>query len=636
MPGRVNPTDRRILVIDDNDDIHHDFRKIFSGGPAHSAKLASKKSLLFGSESAQPATEKPQFDVDSASQGQEGLAKLETAIAEGRPYMVAFVDMRMPPGWDGLQTIQHLWAVDPDLQVVICSAYSDYSWDEIADKLGLNDRLLILKKPFDPAEVMQLARALSEKWLLRRTARLKMDELEQMVESRTKELKHIAMHDKLTGLPNRAMFNDRLAKAVARFRADHQQRFAVLFLDFDRFKLVNDSLGHEAGDELLIGIANRLTASLELAASTGGFRKTIAARLGGDEFVVLLEELQDLATAVPFADSLLQLLNKSPYQIKGQIVHSTASLGITTSDIDYAAADEALRDADTAMYHAKAAGKARLVMFDQRMHTHARARLEIENDLRGALERGELLLNYQPIVSLADGSIEGFEALVRWKHPKRGIVSPAEFIPVCEEIGLIVPLGYWVLQEACAQLREWTRMFPHLSHMTMSVNLSAKQFASPDLVERVRTIVEESGVTPSQLALEITESAVVIDKEASTRICDELRALGIRLHMDDFGTGYSSLNYLHQFPFSGLKIDKSFIDNLSTRRDYAAVVNAIIALARNLNMKLIAEGIETAEQVAMLQAFECDYAQGYYFDRPRDKAGAEQFIRAFDSRRLAA
>jgi EAL domain-containing protein (putative c-di-GMP-specific phosphodiesterase class I) len=305
-------------------------------------------------------------------------------------------------------------------------------------------------------------------------------------------------------------------------------------------------------------------------------------------------------------------------------VHCTASIGLTSNRLPYYSAEEVVRDADTAMYHAKARGKARYVIFDREMHAAAMKRLELENDLRFAIGRNELMLQYQPVISLSTGLTSGFEALVRWKHPARGLVPPLEFIPCAEEIGLIRPMGLWILTQACRQLKQWTDR--HSQPITMAVNLSVHQLRSPELVSQIESVIRQTGIDPSRLALEITESAMISDADASIVMMKQIRALGVELHLDDFGTGYSSLSSLHLFPLNGLKIDRSFMNTLSVRRDYLAVVNAIISLAKHMGMKLIAEGIETADQIVLLQSMDCDFAQGYFFSKPADAAAAETFI----------
>ena len=615
---------RRILVIDDNDAIHSDFRKILAGSEL-GADLAGDEEALFGQS--QPTRPAISFQIDSALQGQDGCELVATAVGCGKPYHLAFVDMRMPPGWDGVQTIEKLWEVDPNLQVVICTAYSDYSWEQIIDRLGVTDRMLILKKPLDEAEVSQLASALTAKWLVTAQARMKEAELEQIVQQRTAELKEAALVDKLTGLPNRALLNDRLNQLIRSAHRDPAHRFALLFLDFDRFKVVNDSLGHEIGDLLLVSIAERLrkaTRSNDSICLPGAPLALTAARLGGDEFIVLLDQLRDFHDAARVTERLLQVLSE-PYHLKGHVVHTSASIGITTSAPNYTNAEDMIRDADTAMYRAKAAGKARYVVFDQKMHEDAVRRLSLETDLRQAIDRTEFMLQYQPIISLRDGSITSFEALIRWKHPLRGMISPGEFIPLAEEIGAIIPIGFWVLGEACRQLADWRQRL-RCPSLAISVNLSRKQLAAPDLTEQTQKILAQYGLSPSDLILEITESAIMEEAERSMRALEALRSLGIQLHMDDFGSGYSSLGCLHRFPLTGLKIDRAFIQNVGERRDYSAVVNAIVTLARNLGIRLVAEGVETVEQLHMLLSMGCDQVQGYHFARPMDPANAEAFI----------
>lgn len=614
---------RRILVIDDNEAIHSDYRKILGRAGERRLDLSGDEAAIFGDQN--PAPFRAAFEIDCAFQGEEGYRKVAEALAAGKPYSLAFVDMRMPPGWDGVQTIQKLWAVDPHLQVVICSAYSEYSWDRIINTLGVTDRLLILKKPFDDLEVCQIATALTAKWVATQQAELKLSEMERLVQLRTAELKHSALVDKLTGLPNRELLNDRLSQLMQHTRRDPSRKFAVLFLDFDRFKVVNDSLGHAIGDQLLIAIADRLrqeTRGTDTVASLG-----TAARLGGDEFIVILDHLRDHHDAARVTERLLEVLHE-PYAIRNHVVHSTVSIGVTTSAVGYTNPEDMIRDADTAMYRAKMAGKARYMLFDQQMHADAVGRLTIENDLRQAINNDQLFLNYQPIVALGSGAPVGFEALVRWKHPTRGLVSPLDFIPLAEEIGVIVPLGYWVLSTACRQLADWRRRRPEFAGLTVSVNLSPRQLTAPDLLDRVRQALVQSGVQPCDLKLEITESAVMEDPEAAVQVLQNIRALGIELHMDDFGTGYSSLSCLHRFPISGLKIDRAFVKDIDVRENAASLVRAMVSLARDLGIKVVAEGLETAAQVEFLRRLECDLGQGYRFAKPLSAQAAEEYILA--------
>jgi diguanylate cyclase (GGDEF)-like protein len=625
--NRINDKQARVLVIDDNEEIHSDFKKVLSGGRP-SADLAGDEAALFGQVA--PVVTQPLFEVECASQGQEGYDKVVAALAEGRPYQLAFVDMRMPPGWDGVQTIQKLWEVDPRLQVVICSAYSEYSFERIVESLGATDRLLILKKPFDALEVSQVATALGAKWHATARADLKLAEVENLVRQRTAEIKQMALVDRLTGLPNRELLNDRLYQLIQLSKRDATHKFAVLFLDFDRFKVVNDSLGHNVGDLLLIAISERLREETR-GTDTVAFVGT-AARLGGDEFVVVLDQLREYHDAARVAERLLDVLGQ-PYTLGTHLVHCTASIGVTTSALGYTAAEDMIRDADTAMYRAKAEGRARYMLFDQQMHEAVVGRLTLENDLRQSINRSQLVLHYQPIVSLSDGVPVGFEALVRWQHPERGLVSPLQFISLAEEIGFIVPLGYWVLETACQQLANWRKRRPEFADIGVSVNLSRKQLTAPDLISRVERVLCETGLEPSALKLEITESAVMENYEHSVMVLNQIRALGIGLHMDDFGTGYSSLSCLHRLPITALKIDRSFVEDVQIRKDAASLVKAVVQLAHDMGIQVIAEGLELPAQVTFLQALHCDLGQGYRFARPLTAAAAEEYL--ISSQRLA-
>jgi diguanylate cyclase (GGDEF)-like protein len=432
-------------------------------------------------------------------------------------------------------------------------------------------------------------------------------------------LRHDSLHDALTGLPNRALFRERIERCLQRRRSDASFRFAVLFLDLDRFKVINDSLGHAAGDALLTTVAGRLRHGVD--AERVAEAATVA-RMGGDEFTVLLEGLRDPQAAERVARRVLQEL-ALPVDFSGSEIFTGASIGIVHDGSTHASAKDLLRDADVAMYHAKSAGRGTFAVFSGGMRQAAVDRLRLESELRRAVERDELLLHYQPIVSLTTRQFVGFEALVRWRR-EGSLISPGQFIPVAEDTSLIVPVGDWVLREACRQLRAWRDRFPEARDLFVSVNLSRKQLADPAVVDKIRSAIRESAVPPEALKLEITESALMENADAAMPLLEQIQSLGVRLQMDDFGTGYSSLGCLHRFPLSGLKIDRSFVATTSSRRDYAAVIQAIITLARNLGIEVVAEGVETAEQVALLQALDCEYGQGYYFSQPlpADKAEA--------------
>jgi diguanylate cyclase (GGDEF)-like protein/PAS domain S-box-containing protein len=420
-----------------------------------------------------------------------------------------------------------------------------------------------------------------------------------------------ATHDHLTGLANRALFLDRLEHAIALNRRQHVYDYAVLFFDLDRFKVVNDSLGHAAGDELLGEMARRVSTCV---------RPTdLVARLGGDEFTVLLENVGGLGEASLIAERILGEVRK-PFSVAGQEVYTGASIGIAVSTSGYARAEDVIRDADTAMYRAKGKGRGRAEVFDTRMHHEAVERMRLEMDLRRAVDREELCLAYQPIVEMPSQKLHGFEALLRWRHPVRGVVPPSVFIPLAEETGLIIPLGTYVVRGVCRQLREWDDAgAPPLS---VSVNVSVRQLGDPDLVDRVAGIIHAEGIDPSRLRLEITESALMADMAGAQETFARFRALGIDLCIDDFGTGYSSLSYLVNLPIGAMKIDRSFVSKMD--HDGDEMVRMIVSLAHNLKLKVIAEGVETTEQLRRLEALSCDYAQGYLFAKPlsREAAGA--------------
>jgi len=432
------------------------------------------------------------------------------------------------------------------------------------------------------------------------------------------QLQYNATHDVLTGLPNRLLFMDRLERALQRSNRYAEQQFAVLFMDLDHFKLCNDSLGHTVGDELLVKVAQRLMDHVRVSDTV--------ARLGGDEFVILIEGVTDVNDVVHFAD---RLRNEMNYRFKlgeDQEFFTTASIGVAMSESGYTLAEDLLRDADAAMYRAKSMGRDCYEIFDESMHTLAIQNLKLEVDLRRALENEEFEVYYQPVMRLEDDKLTGFEALVRWQHPERGLVPPMEFIPAAEENGLIMPLGMFVLREACQQIHEWQQQFSVEPPLTVSVNLSGKQILQSNLVEQIDQVLEEVGLEPTSLELEITESAIIENPELAAKVLTELKERGINFYLDDFGTGYSSLNYLHRLPFHSIKIDRSFVQKINGNEKSNQIVEAIIRLATNLGMGVVAEGVETSDQLRKVRLMKCNYVQGYYFSKPLPAGEAADYI----------
>ncbi|MEO7424259.1 MAG: EAL domain-containing protein, partial [Fibrobacteria bacterium] len=431
------------------------------------------------------------------------------------------------------------------------------------------------------------------------------------------QLIHGALHDSLTGLPNRTLLMERLGRSLERTRRRPGIMTAVLVLDLDRFKMINESMGHSQGDRMLIAFARRLEAFIPAG--------TTIARLGGDEFCMLVEELRDFTHATILADRLQEALGMG-FDLEGKEVYAAASIGISVGGAQTLGPEDLLRDAETAMHRAKSAGKGRYEVFDDSMHAKAVQMMTLETDLRKALERMEFRLHYQPIVSLEDSALKGFEALIRWSHPTLGLVSPMDFIPLAEDTGLIIPIGRWVLWQSCRQLVEWQKLFKNGQDLTMSVNLSGKQLQDLDLVRQIQAVLKETGMAPASLKLEVTESAIMENPEKAAAILTSLRDLGIQLSLDDFGTGYSSLSYLHRFPFHNLKIDRSFVSKLEAGAKDAEIVKVINALAKNLGMDVVAEGIETPGQWALLNELACAYGQGYYFSKPLEDSAAGRLI----------
>ncbi len=580
-----------------------------------------------------------------------------TRASMARPYPVAYVEgfdgsssTRWP--WRSLFALGTLWVVYTFFAIGAEGYATDAipgNYEVAAVFFGLLFVLSGIQQVLDGFNRVRLARQLQAELTQREAAEAKLQslnaDLEERVSTRTSELAqaneqlrqevddrrraesalresearllHDAFHDSLTGLPNRALLLDRIGRALERTRRHIDYRFAVLFLDFDGFRVINDSLGHSLGDTVLIENARRLQMALRGIDTL--------ARLGGDEFVALIDDVVDEDAAVAVADRLQTAL-ALPVDGQGQRLYTTASIGIVLSSAIYETAQDLLRDAEVTMYHAKALGRSRHAVFNAGMRARAIARLVLENELRLALERGELTLHYQPILDLRTDQITGFEALVRWRHPYRGLVPPSEFIPIAEETGSIVPIGHWVLREASAQLARWRQATDEAKHLTMSVNLSTRQFREKDLASQVGLALMQAGLEPEALKVEITETALVEDADQALVTLDALRALGVQVQIDDFGTGYSSLSYLQRFPVDTLKIDRSFIGRISAGDDSLEIVRSIVNLAHGLGLTVIAEGVETQEQLNFIKALACELGQGYLISKPLEAERAFEYI----------
>jgi diguanylate cyclase (GGDEF)-like protein/PAS domain S-box-containing protein len=749
---------RRILLVDDMAEIHRDFRKILARETATAsahpegilipteADLEADEAILFGAQKpARPNRGSPKgFDMDSAFQGHEALEKVRSALDGNRPYALAFVDMRMPPGWDGVETVEHLWDADPRLQVVFCTAYSDHSWKEVLERLDVRDRLLILKKPFDPIEVYQFAHALTTKWTRAEQAAFKMSALEDAVETRTRELSNaniivqnspvilyrlrgepafpliyvshnitklghdparltaspdwathlihpddrakvgeamtrllektsdgssiefhliagdgtlrwvdnryipvrdsdgrlvevegividiterkaaeekiaqLARTDTLTGLANRATFRERLLQC---FAAAHRGAlpFAILSLDLDKFKPVNDTHGHPTGDLLLQEVAKRLRACT---------RETdLVARLGGDEFAVLQTELTEpAANAGELADRIQHELGL-PYHLKAAELNISVSIGICPYVPGIPDSDAMLAQADRALYRSKEEGRNQYHFHSQTLDQEVVNRVTLGGELLRAIADQELELEYQPQVEITTGKIVGIEALVRWNHPTRGLLPPAVFIPIAEKTGAILPLGHWVLDEACRQVKAWRSQ--GLNVPAIAVNLSFHQLkAGSSLIRDVTGTLEKWGLSPSDLEFDVTEATLAQLKWNQNDVLPQLRALGIKIAIDGFGSDYSSFDYIKEYRVNHLKIARSYIHEATTNAEHATAVRAIMRFAHDIGIAVIAQGVETEEQSALLkEADATTQGQGFHFSRAVSAENAAELLR---------
>jgi diguanylate cyclase (GGDEF)-like protein/PAS domain S-box-containing protein len=731
---------RRVLLVDDLPSIHDDFRKILAP-VAPLSDLAEDEAALFGTVAT--ATDSIIFEMDSAFQGVEALEKVQLARRAERPYAMAFIDVRMPPGWDGIETAERLWDADPGLQIVLCTAYSDHAWPTVLARLDVRDRLLILKKPFDPIEVYQFANALTTKWTLARQAAFKMNMLEGAVEERTRELSNaniivqnspvilyrlrgepalpliyisqniakygyepaalladpewaqrlihsedlpkvgaamarvfekgtegasiefrmvasqglrwvenryvpirnrdgrlveiegividiterkaaeeqisrLARTDGLTGLANRATFMERLRQMFAAARRGAAP-FAVLYLDLDRFKPVNDTLGHPIGDRLLQEVAQRLRQCTR--------ESDLVARLGGDEFAILQGDLMEVASAGELADKLIDVIS-APYFIDSHGIRVSASVGVCPFAADIDTCDVMLGQADLALYRAKEEGRNQFRFHSVDLDQKVSERANLAAQLREAIAQDQLELQYQPQVELTSGAILGMEALVRWNHPQRGMLFAEDFISLAERIGTVVPLGRWVLEQACRQMRAWRDA--GLKLPVMAVNLSLSQLnRGTELVQEVAATLARWGLAPSDLEFDVTEGTLAHLKWSRNDILPKLRELGVQIAIDDFGSEYSSFDYVRAFGINHLKLSRTYLARSTTDPQSAAAISAIIGFARDIGIGVIAQGVETQQQRELLDLADTQTrAQGFHFSAPVGAQEAGEMLRA--------
>ncbi|HXW75711.1 MAG TPA: EAL domain-containing protein [Steroidobacteraceae bacterium] len=610
------PTPIRILVVDDEPEIREAYRQVLCDSEVNLEMTGfhELRSRLFRKNPAEAlrraaARAATSFEPVFCDQATQAVAAVKESLARNEPFAVVFLDVRMPPGPDGVWAATQIRELDPAIEIVICTAYSDADPGEIGGFVPPEDKLSYLQKPFHPHEVRQMSIALGSKWRAER------------------RIVRLAYFDTLTGLPNREQSHNRLVGALQAAK-EKSGNLAVLYLDLDNFKRVNDTLGHAVGDELLCVVADRLRGSLrygsDSVAGSNSTRVGDIARLGGDEFMVLLPNLRTTVDAGAVAERLILAL-REPMQLASNSLVVTPSVGIAIYPQDGTDAETLLRNADLAMYFAKRRSPGTFAYFDVSMNATALHRFTIEEQLRGALERNEFSLQYQPQFDVRTGSVSGVEALLRWTNTELGAVSPVEFIPVAEETGLILAIGKWALRTACQQAQAWRT--EGLPVQRMAVNVSGRQFALAEYPNEVAEILKETGLPPAVLELEITESVVMADEAWAEKAINQLKALGISLAIDDFGTGYSSFGRLRHFAVDRLKIDRSFVTSITEGSDDRAIAAAIIAMSRSLRINVTAEGVENFPQLTFLQEQDCQDAQGFLLSRPLQADAARELLR---------
>jgi diguanylate cyclase (GGDEF)-like protein len=605
----------RVLVADDEAEVRDAYRQILTQADVsgEAVRLHDLRERLFSKNAAeQPGKTPAPSDITFApvfcGGAEAAVAAVREALGTDNPFAVAFLDMRMPPGPDGVWAAARIRELDPAIEIVMCTAYSDVDPRDIGGLVPPEEKLSYLQKPFHPHEIRQMTISLASKWRSER------------------RIVKLAYFDALTGLPNREQSRNRLNSALAA-AAQHRRMLAVLYLDLDNFKRVNDTLGHAVGDELLCLVAARLRRSLRFddkVEDLQSYRSSHIARLGGDEFIVILPNIRSAEDAAGVGARLIAEL-REPMRLALHTLVVTPSVGIAMFPAHGTEVEALQRNADLAMYFAKRKGPGTCAFFEASMNDAALHRFNLEAKLRGALERGEFALHYQPQFDVRSGEVSGMEALLRWTNEELGVVSPAEFVPIAEETGLILAIGEWVLRSACSQAKIW--LDEGLPVARMAVNVSGQQFALGEFPQLVAAIIGETGIPASMLELEITESVVMKDEAWAEQALAQLKEQGVMLAIDDFGTGYSSFGRLRNFAVDRLKIDRSFMTSLIDSGDDRAIAAAIIAMSRSLRINVTAEGVESFPQLLFLQEHECHEAQGFLFSRALPAADAHRLLR---------
>jgi len=627
-----------MLIVDDNAAIHDDIIKILRPSAGTGRDFDALDSLLFGPP--EERTTEPPIRIDSAFQGEAALGLVAEAVDRGDPYAVVFVDVRMPPGLDGVETLERLWRLDPNIHAVICTAYADQTWEEMVASLGRRDGLIVLKKPFDVIEIKQVVHALADAWQRSREERLRVAGLEAMISVRSRELSQVngllqrevaqrraaqlsltraITHDHATGLPNEQLAGDRLARSLDRARRSGRG-VAALLVSPDARPGVWDSLGHAAAGTTLRIIAQQLR---------GALRNVDTLARVGEQLLVVLDDLDDPAEAGHAAHRIVSACRR-PVELGDQLARLPVRVGVALFPSDAGGADGVMSCASIALQEAQTSGR-EIAFFAPEMETAARGRIALRGELDQALERAELELFYQPLVELGSERPVALEALVRWRHPTRGLLGPGVFIPEAERSGQITALGAWVLDAACAQLAEWRRS--GFGDLVVAVNVSGRQLQDPGFAGVVVDALARYGLPAESLELEITETAAIGDRVEALHVLDELADRGVSLVIDDFGAGYSSLARLHAMPLSGVKIDRFFVQGVDSNPRSAAIVVAITAMAAALGLRVVAEGVETEAELAFLRGLGqrgssgvCHLAQGFLFSRPVPAGDATRLL----------